>query len=982
MTPEEQLTSVLATLRKRFRAAGHGSIKRAQEALGLGVSYFRDQRNGKLRVDLVVLLKALDFLGRDPTVFFLEALGQGDPLADLQGETAALPGPAPPIGAKVRRRLQRAKPAGERHLGADYLERLDSLRYTDARLARSQALAAVDRVEPGLLPRLLGVYASALRMLGELRGAQKALALGLELADAGGDRAAVAELWQRFAYVVGEYGSYARALLISERAMSLFAKAGDFEGVAKTLVDQGKWLLYLGRHRSSCDLLQAALRCLPASLLRSKAAAFQLLGLNHLEVGELDAASTCAEAAKREAVRSNEPWLTSGVLWLEVKIALRQDDFVKAAGCFREAIGTFLPISPLETSLEAIDLLRVLAFEGFEAEMLVTAQALVPLVRALSGNPEAQSVVAELVRGGMEGGSFSAGFLASKKAELEHSRTHREWCARRQVAPEKLQSSACSARRGPSAESHRSSVRFDDRAVRDRAATRSDDWAVRRRVTTRTDGRTVRGRATARLDERAVQHAACSGGRVAKSGHTFSFAGETVGGGIAASFPNRDKASPATSRLSAGGLLAVRTSLLEALRCRFDAAGRGALRRAQVEADVGGTYFNDLCRRNSPVFLDVLLKFLASLSCNPAEFFVEVLGPGDTVTDQVRAAAPCRDSALMEKVRRRLASPPAAQGTASHGSEYLETLDCLRYIDARAARAQALTAVGLVQIELLPRLLGVYGSTLRSLNRLRGAEKAISYGLQLAREAGDIEAVAELWQRLAHVPAHRSEYRFALTLSHRAMRIYARNGDFPSMAKALVDQGIWLFYQGEHRESIQLAKTALQHLPSFEAFRRSHVTGHQLLGLNYLELAAFDRAKSAARKAREAAEGAEPWVVSGVLWLEAKVALAEEDYSTAEAALRQAVDVFLPVSPLDAGLASVELLRALLLQGRAADAHAEAKAMARLVEPLGDNPVAEAALVELVCCGLESHGLSEKLLDRLSGKLESGRCRREKRRRR
>ncbi|MCP5113075.1 MAG: hypothetical protein GY953_19780, partial [bacterium] len=104
--------------------------------------------------------------------------------------------------------------------------------------------------------------------------------------------------------------------------------------------------------------------------------------------------------------------------------------------------------------------------------------------------------------------------------------------------------------------------------------------------------------------------------------------------------------------------------------------------------------------------------------------------------------------------------------------------------------------------------------------------------------------------------------------------------------------------------------------------------------------------------AREAAEGAEPWVVSGVLWLEARVALAEDDYATAEAALRQAVDVFLPVSPLDAGLASVGLLRALLLQGRAADAHAEAKAMARLVEPLGDNPVAEAALVELVCCGL------------------------------
>ena len=89
MTPEQRIERLHAELRRRFRAAGHGSVQRVQALLGLSDAYFRVQRQRK-RLDLVVLLGALEALDVDAAEFFAAAWGNADPVASFQAEAAVL----------------------------------------------------------------------------------------------------------------------------------------------------------------------------------------------------------------------------------------------------------------------------------------------------------------------------------------------------------------------------------------------------------------------------------------------------------------------------------------------------------------------------------------------------------------------------------------------------------------------------------------------------------------------------------------------------------------------------------------------------------------------------------------------------------------------------------------------------------------------------------------------------------------------------
>ncbi len=427
MTPEEQQEHIRAALDRLMRGRGHGTIKNAQQAIGRGPSYFTDQRRRRSPIDLRYLLKTLDFLGASPAEFFLETLDPSrDPIADLRLETDSLETEAPRLVTEVVQRAAGEEPTAPRH-DADYLQELDSLRYVDARLAREQVIDAAQHVSRSLLPRLLGVYASALRLLEDHDGAQHALTTGLELATGNENRSAVADLWQRMAYVVADRGNYQRALVISERAEKIHGRVGDEIGVTKTLVDQGLWLCYLDRPQESIDLHLEALPCLlhDSRLRRCRTSVLQTLGVNCLKLRELVRAEAYAAQAGKEACEL-ESWVYGGILWLQADIAKARRRYEEAEGFLREAVEVFSPLSAGQAALASIELVRSLVLQGRNGEAYQTSKAMATLLEPLrKKNNVAESALTQLIRCGIQRRDLTLGLLDDIAQKIRDSRTRR-----------------------------------------------------------------------------------------------------------------------------------------------------------------------------------------------------------------------------------------------------------------------------------------------------------------------------------------------------------------------------------------------------------------------------------------------------------------------------------------------------------------------------------------------------------------------------
>ncbi len=419
------------------------------------------------------------------------------------------------------------------------------------------------------------------------------------------------------------------------------------------------------------------------------------------------------------------------------------------------------------------------------------------------------------------------------------------------------------------------------------------------------------------------------------------------------------------------------SNVLQALKCRLYER-RGKVRQAERALGFSPGYFRvQRQRKQGGVSLLALFRAFEFLNIFPQEFFAEALDssrdPIDDLCRETNALGNEPPRLVTEALRRVDRAPVAPRRDAV----YLQELDALRYTDARLAHDHAVAVLEHLPADLLPCLLGVYGSALRLLEDHDGAQHALTAGLEMARAAADRSMVGELWQRFAYVVADRGNYRRALVISERAERIHVRTGNDLGIAKSLVEQGIWLYYLNQPHESIDLHRAGLRRLPQSPQASRWRTSALQFLGLSFLQLEELDQADSYAAQARDAACGEGPWVFGGILWLQARVALAQGDYAEAEVFLREATEIFLPISSGQAALASIELIRCLILQDRADEAYETAKAMARLVEPLRrKSRVSEAALAELVRCGLERHGLTLRRLDDVAERISKGRHRR------
>ena len=361
------------------------------------------------------------------------------------------------------------------------------------------------------------------------------------------------------------------------------------------------------------------------------------------------------------------------------------------------------------------------------------------------------------------------------------------------------------------------------------------------------------------------------------------------------------------------------------------------------------------------IALGELLFVLDHLGLEPAAFFRSVLGEEeDLALDRPVGEAPT----IVLRARERLAEGREGPGL---GSAYLETLDGERYENAEEAAAQALWAVERIELSLLPRLLGVAGSTYRMQYLLGQAYHTLHAGLTLARKGRDALAEANLVQRLAYVVADDGLHGRALRLAEQAAWLYLRHGDRPGMGTALVDQGMYLYYLDRPTEAIRMQEIALEMLDPTNV--RNRCTALHGLALYYRRLGDLSAAQAEAARAEGLAQDLPPWLRVRLTWLQAEIYEEQGHLDQAEVALQEVAETFRSLDLGETALATCDLVRIQLLQDRPAAAFETAATLLPLLEPLRHERIVSAAIAELLRGGRE--GLTVLLVEQVKGRIEA-----------
>lgn len=412
------------------------------------------------------------------------------------------------------------------------------------------------------------------------------------------------------------------------------------------------------------------------------------------------------------------------------------------------------------------------------------------------------------------------------------------------------------------------------------------------------------------------------------------------------------------------------------LQHRFRLAGRGSVQRVQEQLQLGAGYFRDLRRPGRQRFdLRVLLDALHALEVDEAEFFTSVFGKADPL-DTFRVEG----SSLLRRLRR---APRILRVEAERSADEpresvdLDILDAERHDHPRRVMQRACRWMRTARGRQLPRLLGIYASAARALGRLDEAHAVLCRGFETALDLDDRHAVGELSQRAAYVLVDRGQYDRALALAERATSEFVAEGDVIGAGKTLVDRGGWERAAGNPEEALRLFRAALRYLPADSDridVRKNRFACWTLLGILYSELGQPQRASRFLRKARQvAAAGLGRRMLVDVLTLDATISRQNGDYARAAQLLAEALPILHDLEPLDAALAATDLAKIQLAMGRAVEAYDTAKSMTLLLKPLERNPVAAAAITELVRVALTGQGLNATVLDRVAKNLAKGR---------
>jgi tetratricopeptide (TPR) repeat protein len=417
-----RIRRVHGVLRRFFRHAGHGSVKRVEAALEIADGSFRRWRR-RGRLELGALFRTLGELEVTPARFWVEVLGADiDPVQLLRRPTGPIKDPV------VRRALERwesPQAADAKQLTEEELRTLDALRDDDPGLAVRRAKAALKGAEPERLPRLLAVYGSARRAQARLDEAREAQLAALELAELSGDRVVAADALQRLGVVCAYEGNFHLALLCAKEAGYEHQLTGNLRGEGRSWVDQGESYFYLGQLDRAIAAFERALACLPEDEVRHRFNAYQMQAILYQRQEDLHEALRYVSFAE-ELGPAVGKGLFGRLIWTKAEIASALADHAQAERCYAEALEIYRTLSPIDGALAAVELARTQLLQGKVEAAYETAKAMSSLLRPLEKNRIVGAVLAQLSRIAFAGRGISARMLEQAAQKIREERARHE----------------------------------------------------------------------------------------------------------------------------------------------------------------------------------------------------------------------------------------------------------------------------------------------------------------------------------------------------------------------------------------------------------------------------------------------------------------------------------------------------------------------------------------------------------------------------
>ncbi|MEL7058771.1 MAG: tetratricopeptide repeat protein [Acidobacteriota bacterium] len=385
-------------------------------------------------------------------------------------------------------------------------------------------------------------------------------------------------------------------------------------------------------------------------------------------------------------------------------------------------------------------------------------------------------------------------------------------------------------------------------------------------------------------------------------------------------------------------------------------------RRVSEQVSDSPNYVSRLLGGRIKLRVDVLERILAALDISPAAFFHEALGTGeidpaelvrlgrelDHVEPSPRigrllercatlAASVDGEHALDPQLDLEIDSWCARRGRDPEqaADELLDTLEACLDGARLASRAQVADAVSAL------------ASMLRVLSQRGSAADLTAAAWKLVRSAESPFHEGRVLQRAAVLLVATGRPEFAAPLATRATDAFARAGCWQSLAKSLVTRATVATRLERPREAKALYEAAVRQLPANEvpnlfAAWQGLSYCHQQLG----DLSAAVRALEAARRVYgERCDAQRPWLE----WRAGSLALELGELDAACRAFELAIERFEEFAQLiDAALVAVELAEAHWQAGRPAASRRACERVLPWLEAFVGNPMAEAALWELL----------------------------------
>jgi len=306
---------------------------------------------------------------------------------------------------------------------------------------------------------------------------------------------------------------------------------------------------------------------------------------------------------------------------------------------------------------------------------------------------------------------------------------------------------------------------------------------------------------------------------------------------------------------------------------------------------------------------------------------------------------------------------------------WLKQADELRHKDPDAVLRMLLPRASEVKPRFHPMYLGVCGSAFRKRSGkgdcradLRTAGDYIRMGQHIAWRRGNALAEADLLIRQSYVFGDQGNYTAALRVAERSNALADRGQDKTLRGRSQVEQGRYLYYLNRFSEAEACYDIALKLLPDSE--QRYRCATYHALGYCSLELGdpvtAIEYAKLAELLAPDDRSSR-----AKLMWFRASTLLTLERFEEAEELLTSVLNSLRSIHFGEAALASCDLVKVQILQGKLEEAWSTASSVRSLLIPVSQNELVSAGLAELLRGGRAA--LDLRTVSRIRSKIDEAR---------